>query len=207
MAEPNFKNKFLKFLRAADFNIVDVEVKERNVLRPGIRFDLDGELLLSKEDDAYVTVYDVYTTHRAKEGSFQVHFDNESTGTKAFMFLALYILHNENAKKVLLIDEFDRSFHLELAEALLDVFTHEKQSNQFILTTHELSLMDHNLRQDQIWFAEKNEYGETELSSIYDFDDVFLNRGDFGYKKRYLEGRFGATQIVNHSALLDVLGE
>jgi AAA15 family ATPase/GTPase len=121
------------------------------------------------------------------------------------MFLALYILKNENSGKVLLIDEFDRSFHIELAEALLDVFTNERQKNQFILTTHELSLMDYHLRQDQIWFAEKNEYGETELFSIYDFEDVALSRSDFGYKKRYLEGRFGGSQIINHSVLLEVM--
>lgn len=197
----------MKFLKAADFNIIDVEVKERRVLTPKVQIDFNGEMFMPKNEETYATIYDVYTTHHSKDKDFQVHFDNESTGTKAFMFLALYILRNENAGKVLLIDEFDRSFHLELAEALLDVFTHEKQLNQFILTTHELSLMDHKLRQDQIWFAEKNEYGETELFSIYDFDDISLSRGDFGYKKRYLEGRFGATQIINHSALLEVLGE
>lgn len=207
LSESNFKNKFLKFLKAADFNIIDVEVKERRVLPPKVQIDFNGEMFMPKNEETYATIYDVYTTHHSKDKDFQVHFDNESTGTKAFMFLALYILRNVNAGKVLLIDEFDRSFHLELAEALLDVFTHEKQLNQFILTTHELSLMDHKLRQDQIWFAEKNEYGETELFSIYDFDDISLSRGDFGYKKRYLEGRLGATQIINHSALLEVLGE
>ncbi len=197
LSESNFKNKFLKFLKAADFNIIDVEVKERRVLPPKVQIDFNGEMFMPKNEETYATIYDVYTTHHSKDKDFQVHFDNESTGTKAFMFLALYILRNENAGKVLLIDEFDRSFHLELAEALLDVFTHEKQLNQFILTTHELSLMDHKLRQDQIWFAEKNEYGETELFSIYDFDDISLSRGDFGYKKRYLEGR-----LVLHRSLI-----
>lgn len=76
----------------------------------------------------------------------------------------------------------------ELPESLLDLFNHENQTNQFIVTTYELSLMDYNLRQDQIWFAEKNQYGETELFSIYDFEDIGLKRSDFGYKKRYLEG-------------------
>lgn len=206
LSKPELKNKFLKFLRAADFNIVDVEVKERKEGQTNIKIDLDegGTLAQANPESLYTTVYDVYSTHQSENNEFQIHFNDESTGTKVFMFLALYILHNENDGKVLLIDEFDRSFHIELAEALLDVFTNEKQTNQFILTTHELSLMDYNLRQDQIWFAEKNEYGETELFSIYDFDDNALRRSDFGYKKRYLEGRFGASQIINKTVLLEV---
>ena len=121
LSESNFKNKFLKFLKAADFNIIDVEVKERRVLPPKVQIDFNGEMFMPKMKrlmQRYMT-YILHITPKIKD--FQVHFDNESTGTKAFMFLALYILRNENAGKVLLIDEFDRSFHLELAEALLDV--------------------------------------------------------------------------------------
>ena len=157
------------------------------------------------ETSLMTTIYEVYTTHQSAHGTFQLDFNNESSGSKAFMFLALYILKNKNNGKVLLIDEFDKSFHLELAEALLDVFHHDKQVNQFILTTHELALMDYNLRQDQIWFADRNQFGETELFSIYDFDDDALKRSDFGYKKRYLEGRFGATQLVAKSVLQEVM--
>jgi len=206
LQEKKFKNKFLKFLKAADFNIIDVEVKER---KEQITWNIEREqfILHPENEPIYTTLFDVYTTHKSQNGTFQIHFNNESTGTKVFMFLALYILQNENADKVLLIDEFDRSFHIELAEALLDVFNNEKQKNQFVLTTHELSLMDYHLRQDQIWFVEKNEFGETELFSIYDFDDDALKRSDFGYEKRYLEGRFGASQIVNKAVLLEILEE
>lgn len=209
LKNPFFKNKFLKFLRAADFNIIDVEVKERKEFIPNIHIEIAEGMpsIQTINESPYTMVYDVYSTHQSSVEKFQIHFNDESTGTKAFMFLALYILHNENANKVLLIDEFDRSFHIELAEALLDIFSNEKQTNQFILTTHELSLMDYNLRQDQIWFAEKNEYGETDLFSIYDFKEDALRRSDFGYKKRYLEGRFGATQIINKTVLLEMMEE
>ncbi|MDR1018213.1 MAG: ATP-binding protein [Lachnospiraceae bacterium] len=204
-----FKAKYLRFLRAADFNIVDVEVREKKVPQFGLQIPFgvvegtdNGTL---NDQIAYRTVYEVYNTYKSENDTFPINFGQESSGTKAFMFLALYILHNENTGKLLLIDEFDRSLHIELAQALLDVFNNEKQCNQFLLTTHELSLMDYNLRQDQIWFAEKKQYGESELFSIYDFDDEALKRSDFGYKKRYLEGRFGASQIVNTSILLEVM--
>lgn len=202
--KPEFKEKFLSFLQAADFNIIDVEVLEKKVQTPQVNFKLVDNIV-SEANHNYVdmTVYELYSTHSAKNGEFKLFFDNESSGTKVFIVLAFYILQNELANKVLLIDEFDRSFHVELAQALMTIFNSEKQGNQFVLTTHELALMDYNLRPDQIWFAEKNRYGETELFSVFDFDDKGLKRSDFGYKKRYLEGRYGASQIINMKALKD----
>jgi hypothetical protein len=113
-----FKDKFLKFLRAADFNITDVEVKERQEIRPNIQINFhEGPSII--QEQVYDMIYDVYSTHNSENNEFQIHFNNESTGTQVLMLLALYILNNENSGKVLLIDEFDRSFHIELAEACL----------------------------------------------------------------------------------------
>ncbi|ALC08172.1 AAA family ATPase [Lactiplantibacillus plantarum] len=209
LEKEDFKQRFLNFLKAADFNIVDVEVREKKEELPNPEYimkKINGTGSDDDIDDARTLQnisYDVYSTHKAEHGDFSVFFGNESTGTKVFMVLALYILNNTN--KTLLIDGFDRSYHLELAEALLRLINNEKQTNQFVLTTHELSLMDTNLRQDQIWFAEKNRFGETELFSVFDFDDPGLKRSDFNYKKRYLEGQYGATQMVNTDLLLEVL--
>ncbi|ANZ62385.1 hypothetical protein AYR62_03080 [Secundilactobacillus paracollinoides] len=203
-----FKKKFIHFLQAADFNITDVEVREHPETVPNPSYILN-KLNSEDTDEANMaetiqsSVLDVFCTHRSENGTFSVHFTNESTGTKVFMILALYFL--SNSRKTLLIDEFDRSYHLELAEALIALINSEEQTNQFILTTHELSLMDCRLRQDQIWFAEKNQFGETELFSLFDFDDPALKRSDFNYKKRYLEGRYGATQIVNQGLLMEAL--
>ncbi|MCT0021424.1 hypothetical protein EFM35_08300 [Weissella cibaria] len=85
---------------------------------------------------------------------------------------------------------------------MLKIFNHEQQHNQFIVTTHSLDLMDEDLRVDQIWFVEKNEFGESELYNLFDFDMPSTTRGDYSYKKRYIAGLFGATQIVNQNRLL-----
>lgn len=203
----NFKERFLTFLRAADFNISDVEVLERTEQVPNFSVQVaDNEPAKFAQAIETIKHFDVYSTHNTESGQFKVHFYNESTGTKVFMLLAMYVLENSGSDKLLLIDEFDRSFHVELAQALMDVFNHKNQRNQYILTTHELGLMDYNLRQDQIWFAEKNRSGETEIFSIFDFTDADMKRGDASYKRRYLEGRYGAKQVINMSALFEGLG-
>lgn len=194
LKEESFKKKFLYFLKAADFNITDIDVKEK---LQGNGEDEDSENYFER------SVYEVFSKHKSRNEDFDISFVNESVGTKAFIFIAIYILSNSD--KTLVIDEFDSHFHLELAKALITVINSENQTNQFILTSHELSLMDCNLRQDQVWFAEKNQFGESELFSLFDFDDNELKRSDASYKKRYLEGRYGATQIVNENLLLEAL--
>ncbi|WP_370561535.1 ATP/GTP-binding protein [Lactiplantibacillus plantarum] len=201
----NFKSKFVLFLRAADFNIVDIEVRKRKI-RTNSSDSMKEKKIDDDDDDDdtnFFIRYDVYSMHKSEQGAFSIEFADESTGTKVFMFLALYILSSKG--KTLLIDEFDRSYHLELAKALLAVINNKGQTNQFILTSHELSLMDANLRQDQIWFAEKNQFGESELFSIFDFDNPELKRSDYNFKKRYLEGLYGATQMVNKKLLVEAL--
>lgn len=207
--DKKFKKKVLYFIQAADFDIVDIEVKPVTVPNFNYIFkkliknqdseDSKDDTEISKE----TSINELYCKHRSKNGTFTLNFDQESRGTKVFIILALYILSNEN--KVLLIDEFDRSYHLELAKALVSLINSEKQTNQFLLTTHELSLMDCRLRSDQIWFVEKDRCGVSELYSLFDFDDPALRRSDFNYKRRYLEGRYGATQIVNQELLMEAL--
>lgn len=200
-----FKEKFLHFLQAADFNIVDVDVKEQRIPVP-LEIKNMIEAAGGHIPVEQTLTYDLYSKHLSENGSFDVHFSNESNGTQTFIALALYILVNHaDNNKVLLIDEFDDSFHKELAEALLDLFNDKEQKNQFILTTHGLDLMNHNLRPDQIWFAEKNKFGETELFSVYDFADPALTRMDYGYKKRYLQGRYGGKQNIHWNKLKEFL--
>jgi hypothetical protein len=195
------KKKMLQFLRAADFNIIDVEVRTRkHSVRDILGLDDENDDM----DAPQVEVFDLYSLHKGQsEADFWLHLREESLGTRAFIILALALLQNENKEKLILIDEFDRSFHTVLTESLMTLFNDERQTNQFILTTHDLDLMDYNLRQDQIWFAEKNSFGESELYSVFDFDEPSLARSDFGYKKRYLRGLFGGTQIVDQQSLLD----
>jgi AAA15 family ATPase/GTPase len=210
LKESDFKEKFLAFLRAADFNIVDVEIIESNVTGLNFNLKMDNHRIVeSNLLPNEMKQYRLITTHKLEnDESFKVELTDESSGTQAFISIAMYLLLNEQSNgKVLLIDEFNASFHLELAQALLDLFNNENQNNQFIMTSHELSLMDYNLRQDQIYFAEKDKYGASELFSLFEFDDPALKRSDFAYKKRYLNGRYGAKPVIATSVLKEILGE
>lgn len=196
----NFKERLLNFMQAADFGINDFEIVER----PGITSIIDEEthelrFVRSQEKKQL----ELSLRHQTENGgTFLLPLSAESEGTKIFVALALQLLVNSGQGKLLLIDEFERSLHFELAQALLQIFNHEKQANQFVLTTHNLELMDEKLRVDQIWFVEKNEYSESSLYSLFDFELSSVKRGDYSYKKRYIMGTFGAKQIVNQKRLI-----
>jgi AAA15 family ATPase/GTPase len=62
-----------------------------------------------------------------------------------------------------------------------------------IFATHDTNLLTHKLfRRDQIWFVEKNIYGESEIFSLIDFGA----RKDTSLEKNYLEGKFGGVPHI-----------
>lgn len=185
--DKRFKDKMLSFLQAADFNIIDFEVVESEWPDP-IRE-------LFKKSNSNFKNYQMILRHKNNVGDdecFSLTLEAESDGTRKFISLAIDILLKKN--KTIVIDEFDNSFHLELSQALIELFNSEENTNQFILTSHELNLMDTNLKKEQIYFTERNDSGTT-LYSIYDFKSE-ENRSDYLYFSRYRNGMFGALPQI-----------
>jgi AAA15 family ATPase/GTPase len=89
------------------------------------------------------------------------------------------------------------SLHPKLCRFLIRLF-HNPKSNpkntQLIFATHETTLLDNSLfRTDQIWFTEKNKFGETELFSASDFEGIQNNAP---LQNWYLAGKFDAQPHI-----------
>ena len=84
--------------------------------------------------------------------------------------------------------------HVNLLKELIAKFSRDNNTKgQLIFTTHESNLLDQDiLRQDEIWFAEKNATGETGFYPLSDYDI----RSDLDIRKGYLNGRFGAIPFL-----------
>ena len=135
--------------------------------------------------------------HKFDDTSLYLPVNRESTGIKRFVQLLLAILPEFASDKVILIDGFEQSFHIEMIKVLVNLMNKWNGTNQFIVTTHAFNVMDLFLRPDQIYFADKTPNGTSEVYSLFDFDDVAVTRSDFDYKKRYLKGMFAGMPIVN----------
>ncbi len=115
---------------------------------------------------------------------------DESDGTKRlFDLIPLYEFGQKG--KIIIIDELDRSFHSKLTEEYIRRFfeiTKEKPC-QLICTTHDLNLMDLRiLRQDEIWFMEREKDHSSRIYSLSDYKQRF----DKNILNDYLIGRYGA---------------
>lgn len=212
------KDKIIKYLNKMDININNIKADDYDINSIRSRmsdvdfanFINDFEMISKKakinsctlriENDLYLVKKDennkfevksLKFMHNNSEYSFGAY--EESDGTIRILEL-LDILLTDN--KVYLIDELDSSLHPLLVEGLLKLFLESNNTNQLIITTHELKTLDFDLvRRDEIWFAEKSEEGSTRLFSLEEFKDVA--RFDRKIDKAYLEGRFGAIANID----------
>ena len=115
---------------------------------------------------------------------------DESDGTKRlFDLIPLYEFGQKG--KIIVVDELDRSFHSKLTEEYIRRFFEitKERPCQLICTTHDLNLMDLRiLRQDEIWFVERE---KDHSSRIYSLSD-YKRRFDKNILNDYLIGRYGA---------------
>lgn len=199
------KNIFIKLLNLADFNIVDIEVIEKvesfpEELKKMMAMASFDENLLPKQFSTLevYSIYKKYDENGRVVGKEKIPYEIESSGTQKMMAVALTLLDSLHEDRVIVMDEFDDSFHLSLTNALLNIINSESNTNQFIFTTHNLNLLDSNLRVDQIYMTEKDFLGKTDLYSLFDFNDIQgVSRSDISFIKRYLNGQFGALPDID----------
>lgn len=137
------------------------------------------------------------TFHTKSDGS-EVKFDirQESDGSQRVIDLlpAFLEISATSSKKVYVIDELDRSLHSLLTRQLIEGYLANcstESRTQLLITTHDVLLMDQGLfRRDEMWVAERNSKGSSELLSFSDYKDV---RYDKDIRKSYLQGRLGGV--------------
>ena len=211
LKDKELKDLFNKFLNFADLGILGVEVEKKEINMNDLPEDLK-ELLKNKigKQSVISAVQDVKVKmlHRKYDENKEVvsveRFDlstQESEGTKKLYSILGPILDTLKSGKVLVIDELDSSLHPILTRYLIELFN-SNESNplnaQLIFNTHDTNLLSNKIfRRDQIWFAEKDRYGETHLYPLIDY--IHNNepvRQDAIYAKNYLKGKYGAIPYL-----------
>lgn len=134
-----------------------------------------------------------------KNEKIEFDFQDESSGTQRIIAFIPFVLSALVDGYVLIVDEFERSLHPEIAQYLLRLFNDPEvniKGAQFIFATHDTTLLspENNLRRDQINLVEKNPKGETELYTVSDIKGI---RGDGNFEKWYIEGRLGAVPNIS----------
>lgn len=122
--------------------------------------------------------------------------EEESDGTRRlFDLLPLLVMLNNGA--IVVVDEVDRSLHTKATTEFIRQFLSQDARNgsQLIATTHDGAVLDLDLlRQDEIWFIERDEEHASHLFPLSKFNARF----DKDVRKDYLLGRYGAVPVFRH---------
>jgi AAA15 family ATPase/GTPase len=132
-----------------------------------------------------------------QDNEVEFKISEESDGTQRLVDLFPIFMHLAIGNAVYVIDEIERSLHSILIYKLVYDFLnnteYENSNSQLIASTHEVNLLDIKdvFRKDEIWFVEKDKFGQSILYSLAntDVEDLDLVAG-------YLNGRFGAIPFI-----------
>jgi len=191
-----------RLLAPADLGVAAVDVERRPLAREErTLFDLNG---VGLPDDAMMLR--PVLTHRGAHGDYPIPFARESDGTRNLLALSgpWYSLIRDQL--TMFLDEPNSHLHPALFQSLLDVFNNEGaggRAPQIVFSTHDVSLLEGSLRRDQTWFTEKDRDGAARLFSLAEFGE--RQSKHVNYRKRYMEGRYGAIPFApNFSSLFDL---
>lgn len=187
-------------------------------LQEDVTDDVSIKLLSEPNNERYIVsrkngklvVKKLVAFHTKSDGS-EVKFDlsQESDGSQRIIDLlpVLLAVASSGSKKVILVDEMDRSLHSTLTkrllEAYLDICSNDTRS-QLMVTTHDILQMDQELfRRDEMWVTERNSDGVSTLFSFSEYKDI---RYDKDIRKSYQQGRLGGVPRLSLDCLTNIPG-
>lgn len=176
------KHRLLEMLKLADLDIYDIGIDED--------YDQKTKKIICQRK--------IFDENGQEVGLETLDFDKEaSAGTKKMFIFAGIFVHLLKYGGTIIIDEFDTKFHTSLTKAIVKLFNSEKNKTaQLCFVTHDTNLLNNDLlRRDQIYFAEKNQRGET---SIYSLNEIKGVRNDSSLEKDYIKGKYGAIPFIRN---------
>jgi AAA15 family ATPase/GTPase len=180
------KDNVLALLQKADINILDIEFDKEYVNNNRVIDKTKGTLPLN-------TKHYIYDENWAGKATISTPIAFESAGTRKLLEISAPIIKALENGNVVFIDEIDSQLHPMLVRFLVMMFnsiSKNPKNAQLICNTHDILLLDEDIRRDQIYFTEKDRYGKSMLYSLTDFKGV---RKESKLLKQYLLGVFGAT--------------
>lgn len=208
MAIDNYKKLINDVIKKSDLGI---ETVEERLKESAINNNYSYEFIASVFGDD-IKQYQVRTGHKFYEEdnneTGRVYFDlikNESLGTQKFFGILGPLLYTIKEKGVIIVDEIDARMHSLLLLDVIGLFNSKKTNAygaQLIFTSHNTNVLKKGLRRDQMVFVEKDNYGVSDLKSLY--TKLPSVRNDATFEKDYLTGKYGA--IPELGSQLDLFG-
>ena len=194
--DKELKNFTLDFLRKADFNIEDYKVLETDV-PDDVLVAIPDFIKMGMNMKEKPKVFTALFKHKGSD--VELSYEEESMGTQIIFCFIPFIMDALSNKRVVVVDELDRSLHPYLVEMIVQMFNDpdvNKSGAQLIFNTHDTNLLKLNiLRRDQIWFTEKDD--NTGISDLYPLSDFSVRKME-NIERGYMLGRYGAVPFIKN---------
>lgn len=190
------KHFALEFLKKADFNIKDYKVLETDVPED-VLAAIPDFIKIGMNIPQKPKTFNAVFKHTGND--LELSYEEESMGTQIVFCFIPFIMDALNNKKVVIVDELDKSLHPYLVEMIVGMFNDpdiNKSGAQLIFNTHDTNLLKLNiLRRDQIWFTEKDD--SNGISDLYPLSDFSVRKTE-NVEKGYMLGRYGAVPFIKN---------
>lgn len=186
MLEEEYKQELINLVTSLDLGIENLKLIETPI-----------------DDEEHVFEYEIKTTHWKYDSDDNKlsleQFDidkEESAGTQKLYRLSGLLINVLHEGSPLIVDELDARLHPLITGTIVKLFNSPKtnpNNAQLIFTTHDTNLLSSNLfHKDQIWFAEKNRYGATDLYSLVEYKIPEQS----SFEQDYIAGKYGAVPFI-----------
>lgn len=199
----------LRFLTAADIGVVDIDFSKVPINEKVQGLIHDFEQLMSKHFKGEVAPeflaadrQQIKLLHKGRDGqSYPINLNAESAGTVSLLQLIGPVFGRLREGGVLVVDELNSTLHPLVSRELIRLFSSHASNPggaQLLFSTHDTNLLTGGLlRRDQIWFAEKDNEGNTH---VYPLSNVTV-RAEDNLEKGYLTGRFGSIPFFGDNTI------
>ncbi len=195
----NEKNRIKDFIRESDFGIQDIHVTEEKMPDDeSLTKFLDAlkEFIPNVDEVGTNTIYNTTYSHNVIDDNGTIisskSFNENllSSGTRKFVEIASSIYLTLENGGTLILDEVENNLHHILVKRIFEYFNsiHFNPKNaQLIATTHDLLMLDEDIRNDQIWLVDKDQSNSSHLKNLKTFPNINKRSNTL---KMYLLGSF-----------------
>lgn len=205
LKDEHYEKLISELMRKADLgttgiHALDLTDKLKNEILSTIPMEAKEVFKVRMEND----LKPVFTAHNVYDDKGKVVEEDlfnldqrESEGTKKFYNLAGVFVDAILSGNLVIVDEFDARLHTLLSKSIIQLFNSAgvRSEAQLLAVCHDTALLDKNqLRRDQIYFVEKDNYSATKVATLVEFKA----RKETPYYKNYLEGKYGAIPFIEN---------
>lgn len=202
-------NKFIRFLEISKLSVEEEPIETINIDDldiPDEKKELKDALtafnVLHEKQKSISTLkswHNIYDDLNILHETTSFDFNREeSKGTQKLVYILGPIYDALRNGLILIIDEIDSRLHTHLSKHLISLF-HEfnKRNAQFAFVLHDTNILKTEIfRRDQLWFAEKNQFGASNIYSLHDYGKV---RKDAKFEQSYLKGAYGGVPYLEEA--------